>query len=349
VRAVWPLAAAFLLLLPSACATAETEAGSALREAEIEWVADYSAWSADFLEELGREAAARQDVLNDPAAFEEYVERSARLRGCLGWLEDDLGDPPTARLRPTLSGLGETCALVAPAVERLAGATDAAARTGPYLDAGQSVDRAALHWAEVDATLDTLMRARGPLPRLGGSATRSRIEPTLTGVAEQVADGRSVEVRCWSDEDWRRVLDEEEALTNGQLTVDTVGAFAVRATGTVHLQQSDCAILGRLAYDHWAPTEPADLDRVAETVSTLSHEIQHIVNSAGEAETECAAVQHNSEVALALGATQAYARVLADRYWERLYPPDADGYASDECRPGGTLDLAPETPSWPTG
>ena len=331
------------------CQGADTTHGSALRQAEIEWVADYSAWASDFLEELSLEETARQEVLTDPGAFERYADQSSRLRDCLGWLDESVGEPPTARLLPTLEGLRESCMLVAPAVERLVAATDAAIRTGPYLDAGQSADRAALHWAEVDATLDTLMRARGPLPRLGGSATRSRVEPTLTRVAEHVADGRSVEVRCWSAEDWHLVLAEEEALTNGQLTVDTVGAFALRATGAVHLQQSDCAILGRLAYEHWAPTDPADLDLVAYTVSTLSHEIQHIVNPAGEAETECAAVQHNAEVAQALGASRASAVELADRYWERLYPPDADGYESDECRPGGRLDVAPETSSWPTG
>ena len=145
------------------------------------------------------------------------------------------------------------------------------------------------------------------------------------------------------------MLDEEEALTNGQLTVDTVGAFAVRATGTVHLQQSDCAILGRLAYDRWAPTDPADLDRVAETVSTLSHEIQHIVNSAGEAETECAAVQHNSEVAQVSARrrpTPASSPIATGTVSTRRTPTDT---RSDECRPGGMLDLAPETPSWPTG
>ena len=345
-----PLAAAAVgLLLFVGCGGSEQTRGSALREAEIEWVADYSAWVSDFLEELSREEAARQDVLSDPAAFERYVDRSSRLRDCLGWLDEKLAAPPTARLRPTLVGLREVCTLVAPAVERLVAATDPLGRTGPFLEAGQSADRAALRWTEVDATLDRLMRARGPLPRLGGSATRSRVEPTLTRVAERVADGRSVEVRCWDARDWHLVLDEEEALTNGQLTVDTVGAFAVRATGGVHLQQSDCAVLGRLAYERWAPSDPANLDLVAYTVSTLSHEIQHLVSPAGEAETECAAVQHNAEVAQALGATRAYALELANRYWERFYPPDADGYESDECRPGGSLDLAPESSSWPTG
>jgi hypothetical protein len=351
VRAVGLAATAAVLGVFSGCGgvAGDDPDGPGLRGAEVEWVADYAAWVTDFIDDLSREERARDSVLGDSEAFERYADEVTELRDCRSRLDERLDPPPSDRLLPTLQGLREVCRIVAPAVRRLADATDEGARTGPFVAAAQAVQRAHLHWNEVDASLDRLLLARGPLPRRGGAATVSRIEPTLTSVAEQIADGRAVEVRCWSAADWRRVLEEEEAVTAGELTVDTVGAFAVLGTGTLHLQESDCSVLGRLAYEGWMPGRGDDLDKLALSVSTLSHEIQHVVSPAGEAETECAAVQYNAEVAEELGAPPAYARELADRYWERFYPPGDEQYRSAECRPGGALDLGPETPTWPTG
>jgi hypothetical protein len=311
-------------------------------------VADYAAWVTDFLDELGDEQSARMRVLGDEEAFRRYGREADELRACRARLEDRLSPAPTERMQTTLAGLREVCAIVAPALERLAGAEEPDARTGPFLDAGEAAQRAHVRWTEVDASLDELLLARGPLPRRGGDVVTSRIEPTLTAVAERVADGRAAEVRCWSPADWRRVLEEEEAITDGELTVDTVGAFAVHVTGTIHLQQADCALVGRLARERWQPGG-ADRDDLAVAVATLSHEIQHLVSPAGEAETECAGMQHAAEVAEGLGAAPSYARELAARYWEDFYPPADAEYQSDECRPSGELDLAPDTPAWPTG
>jgi hypothetical protein len=342
---------AALLLVCAGCgqdSRAEEPDAPGLRSPELEWVADYAAWVSGFLDELSDEESARLTVLGDEDAFRRYAEESERLRSCHARLDDRLDPAPTERLQRTLAGLRDVCTIVAPAVERLVGAVRPDERTGPYLDAGQAVERAHLRWTEVDAALDALLLARGPLPRRGGAVSTSRVEPTLSRVAEHVADGRAAEVRCWSTADWRRVLEEEEAITDGELTVDTVGAFAILVTGTIHLQQDDCALLGRLAYEGRQP-RGGDRDDLAYAVTTLSHEIQHLVSPAGEAATECAGMQHAAEVAERLGATRAYAESLAARYWERFYPPPHEAYRSGECRPGGALDLAPETDAWPTG
>ena len=91
------------------------------------------------------------------------------------------------------------------------------------------------------------------------------------------------------------MLDEEEALQRTvELTVDTVGAFAVRARGQCTCSSRIARFSGGSSTKAGRRPSRADLDQRAETVSTLSHEIQHIVNPAGEAETECAGVQHNS-------------------------------------------------------
>lgn len=49
----------------------------------------------------------------------------------------------------------------------------------------------------------------------------------------------------------------------------------------------------------------------------------------------------------ALGLEEAYVRELADLAWE-TYPELPKLYHSDECRPGGELDLDPDDPEWPS-
>lgn len=326
------------------------EAARGLTDSELRWVSEYADWSDSFGDQLADEWTARAGVLGASGAPAVYREATTELRDCRSRLDDRLGDAPTPRLERTLNDLRGICDLVAPAVQRLAGADDPDTRTEPFVDVGQAIERASLEWSRVDAALDEISLARSALPRQGGNVSQSRVEPTLSAVAEVVADGRPVEVRCWSPDDWGRVLREEAAFTQGAMTVDIVGAFALPLTGTVHLQQTQCAALSRLIADRWQPAGGADREDLAFAVGTLSHEVQHIVApTSDEAGTECAAVQHNAEVARELGATPAYARQLAQFYWEELYPEEGSDYRSDGCRDGGALDLAPETPAWPTG
>lgn len=330
------------------CSRGPTEPdGAGLTDAEISWVADYAAWGADLDELLRREEVARAGVLSGGAASEAYGEVAVELAGCSRSLDDALGSTPTVRLEPIARALDDICRAVVPAVERLATAP-APRRTTLLVVTLHAVEQAALRRDEIGDEVDELLLARGPLPELGGTTERSRVEPTLTAAAAAVADGRSVHVRCWSAADWRKVLREEDALTNGQLAIDTTGAFAVPLTSTLHLQQEQCGPLARLAYDGWEPTG-GDLSELAYAVGVLSHEIQHIAGRGTEAETECAGLQHLAGLARELGASESYSLLLARTYLEEHYPPDADEYASPECRPGGALDLAPETSAWPTG
>jgi len=326
---------------------AETSAreGAGLSGAELEWVADYAAWTAGFDERLRREQEARAGALAGGAGLEKYRQAAASLVGCAEDVAGELDSPPTARLDPTLDALHDMCRAIAPAVRRLAAAPSAAS----LVDALHTVEQGVLRREEIDAALETLLLARGTLPELTGDVTASRIEPALTAAAGRVAAGRSIHVRCWAAADWRQVLREEEALTNGYLAVDTTGAFAVPRTSTLHLQQEQCEPLARLATDGLAPGEGVDRSELSYAVGVLSHEIQHIAGRGTEAETECVALQHHAEVARELGASESYALSLASTYLIEHYPPDDEEYRSEECRPGGALDLAPETPAWPTG
>jgi hypothetical protein len=319
-----------------------------LSDAELGWITDYATWSDRFYRQLVREAEARGEVLGDTAGADRYRQETVELRDCASGI-DQLGDTPP-RLGPTLRAVRRMCGSVADASTRLVDAAPEA-RMDAFVRMNEAGSGVYLEVQRLDEALDELTLARGKLPRLGGSgsARTSRVEPALTAVSARVADGRAIEVRCWSADDWKRVLDEESALTLGAMTVDTIGAFAQPLTGTVHLQQEQCAPLVRLTEGARVPDDD-DLYDVAFAVGTLSHEIQHVVApGASEAGTECAAVQHNAEVARELGVSAGEARKIADLYWEAIYPEEEDGYQTADCAPGGVLDLAPETDAWPTG
>jgi hypothetical protein len=82
-------------------------------------------------------------------------------------------------------------------------------------------------------------------------------------------------------------------------------------------------------------------------VHVLAHESLHLSGIRDEAETECAAMQRDDEVAESLGATADQARALATRYANEVYPHMPDDYRSNECVDGGTLDTAPDDTTWP--
>lgn len=76
----------------------------------------------------------------------------------------------------------------------------------------------------------------------------------------------------------------------------------------------------------------------AVAVHTLTHEAIHMTGVTSETETECLAMQRDAEMAELLGAAPADAQRLARFYLENVYPRMPDGYRSDDCRNGGSLD-----------
>lgn len=352
IGAVRAIGAAFLLAVLAVAGGcgghAQEASGPGLSKAELRWVGKYATWSDGFYRELGREAEARANVLGDPAGVERYRAATEELRNCESGL-DTLGET-SSRLTPTRNAVRRMCRSIAAAATRLADA-NGEGTVDAFVDMNTAGSGVYLEAQRIDGALDELTLARGKLARIGGASNASRVDPTLTAVAARVADGRSIQVRCWSPADWKRVLDEESALTLGAMTVDTVGAFAQPLTGTVHMQQEQCTPLVSLARDGLVPYDDhGDLYDLAFAVGTLSHEIQHIVApGANEAGTECAGVQHNADVAMELGVLADEAREIAAFYWERIYPEEGDAYRTADCRPGGVLDLAPETDAWPTG
>jgi hypothetical protein len=73
-------------------------------------------------------------------------------------------------------------------------------------------------------------------------------------------------------------------------------------------------------------------------VHVLTHEAMHLSGRLSEAGAECAAVQRDAHTARLLGAEPADGARLAVRYWREVYPLMPDGYRSEQCQAGGSMD-----------
>lgn len=99
------------------------------------------------------------------------------------------------------------------------------------------------------------------------------------------------------------------------------------------------------AYVHGDKQWPT-LDQVI-AVNVLSHESHHLAGEMDEAKTECASVQRLAEVATWLGASQAEADRLAERYVTDIYPRMPAAYQNAECSSDGEWDQTPGDGTWP--
>ena len=173
-------------------------------------------------------------------------------------------------------------------------------------------------------------------------------EARLGEIAAKVA-GREAPVRCPSI--WKRLLD---------ISVNA-GAAHVPPEGErfAELKHEYCETFDGLLDDGF----PEDVDCLRHATSAcdervhdvvlavhlLSHEAQHLRGVLDEAAADCYAFQTDALVAEELGATPEQARLVAAHLAATIPAITPDRYHSDQCFPGGALDLHPETPSWPTG
>lgn len=191
--------------------------------------------------------------------------------------------------------------------------------------------------------IETGLIANRSLPTRGGQTDESRIEPRLSQAASALTL-RQIQVRCWSARDWPPVIKEWNTYT-GQMG-DAAG-FADSSTHA-NIAPPHCATLARFLYDRWRPADRTGVEEVADAVATVAHEVEHLYETeAGEAETECHAVQDVRGLARALGASSSYASRLAGVYWRDTYPSNPAEYRSEECRRGGGYDRHPETAAFP--
>lgn len=196
----------------------------------------------------------------------------------------------------------------------------------------------------VPRRFDALGRAR-PFPRISVALcvvvavacavpmwTHARLESRLERAASSIA-GRTVAVHCQ---------------TFGQAFVDVGPELGWVRWGrdgaperSTLIKRAPCADLTAwLGSSKRSPT----LDQVI-AVHVLTHETMHMVGLMNESQAECAAIQRDSAMAVALGATPAQGQALARRYWLEAYPRMASDYTNG-CGAGGTYDEGLDAPPW---
>ena len=162
---------------------------------------------------------------------------------------------------------------------------------------------------------------------------RARLEGRLAGAASEVA-GMAVEVHCQS-------FGQAFTDVGSELGYVKWGPDGVPERRTL-IKRDQCGDLSDyLKSDKESPPR----DQVV-AVHILSHETVHMMGETNEAVTECLAMQRNSEMAQALGATPEQARALSAAYWSDVYPTMPNDYRSGECGPELSLDAGLADPPW---
>lgn len=173
------------------------------------------------------------------------------------------------------------------------------------------------------------------LPEQGGTTEKSRVEPKLSRVASALV-GQKIEVRCWSQRDWRRLIEDRAASSPHEF------AGIAAEGGPVDLAPEACGPLVRAVYR----TRDEGL-LAAYAVGILAHELEHVRGEMDEETAECHGMQRLAAVARRFGYSAAESRRLASVYWRDIYPDPERGYRTSDCRDGGELDLRPRSPVWP--
>jgi hypothetical protein len=180
----------------------------------------------------------------------------------------------------------------------------------------------------------------GSLPEQGGPIEKSRVEPRLSRAGSALV-GEAIEVRCWSQRDWREKIEDSDAQTPHEL------AGIAGEGGPVELAPDACKPLVEMLYTKTKPVTHEQEVRLAYAVGILAHELEHVKGEMDEEAAECHGMQRLAVVARELGVPKTEARRLARVYWLEIYPDATRGYRTAACRNGEKLDLRPRDPVWP--
>ena len=191
---------------------------------------------------------------------------------------------------------------------------------------------------------DALGRPR-PFPRVGVGVAlvlaatcavpiwrHARLEARLEAAARQLAGGE-VDVNC-------QTFGHTWADVGAELGYVRWGPDGVPERSTLIKYETCGDLRSWLRSDKRAPSR----DQMV-AVHVLTHEVMHMIGIKEEARAECAAVQRDAAMAVALGADPAQGEALARRYWTEIYPRMPDGYRGG-CGPGGAFDEGVAVPPW---
>jgi hypothetical protein len=346
-RAAFAAGIAALLTL-AGCSAGGADSGAAASKlkgwatpVELVWLQDLARWSIGFDGALEQFAELAKDPSNLRGADVGVAEQRLRpVSECSEGLRREVRMAPTPRLARIHDLLGEACEHYGRAADLLLKALrgrGAGARFLLEAKKGQRLQQRAL---------DMLPPGEAQaVPVVGGKSDDTKIDPLYGRVAGDLADEDEAEVRCWSEQDWPRLIQEEQAVTGISVSTNVLGLTGI-GSKRINLSPTACRELDRLAYDDEQPEESEARLRLAYGVATLAHEAQHRAGIVEENVAECYGLQRLRDAALSLGADPTYADELATVYWGDYGHVSAE-YTSPECRDGGELDLHPATSRWP--
>ena len=282
-----------LVVAASGCtdesSTRDATLGEPLSVTELGWVREYSDWTIDVYD----------DEFGPPPGRELVDACRDRL--------EEVGPPPTGRLEPAWERVAAAC---------------------PLLSEKGSVRRAKDVVEDADDLVVPLFLDSKELV-LGGSATdRSRADLRLSALASTAVE-RSQEVRCWTGEDWRRLVREDNAWSVSSDDPDELYGWQDSDTDRIHMRVDQCNLLHRLARENMLRWRRDDRVEAADSLATFVHEIQHaLLPDADEDEVECSAAEQLGRFARRLGATGDEARQLAEMYVTDVRDDLSDEYLS---------------------
>ena len=308
---------------------------------ELGWIRRFSSWALRFSEQGGKVRAYESGpgfekaIAGDEVELRRYRGLLEPVRACEEEFLEQVGRAPTHRIRPAERNLVQACRLYRTGIDLLLEAMDGD-DPGLAQRAQYKIEDGNLKLGVAAGLLPPGEKQK--LPVAGGGTGKSRIDPRYGEIASAIAE-KKIEARCWSQQDWTRLLVEEEALTRGQITV-TMMAFASAGGQRINLGPFVCRHLDALVYDGKRPREPLRQLDLAQALGAVVHESRHAAGVADEPTAECEAIQLMPKAARVARIEPAYARELLRLAWES-YPALPADYRSAECREGGKLDLSP--------
>jgi hypothetical protein len=265
-------------------------ADAPLSATELGWLRGYSAWTI-----------AIYDRELGPSGGPRLVE-ACRERG------EELGDAPTERLQP---------------------AADHAAGACPFL-AERGMQRRALDLVdEADDLIRPYLLKVRPMSLESGLTDESRADVDLSGWVSREL-GRPAEVRCWDEEDWKRVVEEDNAWTDSHDDPETLYGWAEYSTDRIHMRLEQCNHVAEFrAGDEGSGSREHELD-VADALGTLFHEKEHLVDpDADEAAVECDVLYFFDLYGVRLGGDRNRSEKLARLYRTEVHPEQPEEYQGD--------------------
>lgn len=260
---------------------------SRLTAAELGWIRAYGDWTLEFYDDDAGSKSGAQAI-----------------KSCRDHLET-VGSAPTERLEAAADVAHTICPLLA--------------RRGMLRRARDLV------W-EADDLLLPYFRDEQPLGFGTEVTEESRADIRLSERASESIDD-AVEVRCWSDDDWRRVVAEDDAWNGESTDADDLVGFSDNTDERIHIVLDFCNTMSRVEagdVDRWSRD---DRIQAADALETLAHEIQHFLDTeADEATVECRAIHALPAFARRFGVSGSTAIELAALYRTEIYPDLDDKY-----------------------